>query len=939
MNPRRGGLLVILVAASAAVACRQQKDAKVWLSSDGGTVCQGLPTPSIDDLWTRYLAANPTSGRGGCASAGCHLDGSGNLPFSTAAEFVAATVGIASSKVPTVMRIVPGDPASSYLYYRLTSAAGVLQMPASGAYLDDDDRAEIAGWICAGAPGSQLDLGAPDEGVAADLAVAAPTITSFTPAQGAAGDRVTISGSGFASTASNDAVAFAGVAAAAPTSASATSLVVTVPAGAATGRITVTTAGGAATSANDFVVVPKPTITSIAPTVVLAGAPAQTLTVGGTGFVAASEVFLELGGATTPLSTHYASMSTLSADLPAAALASGAAYSVIVSNLPPSAALSNALPFTVDNPSPTLTTISPATVPTGGPAYTMTVNGGGFDPASTVTWTPTGGAATLLTTHFVAPTQLVADVPQTLIASSGTAAVTVVNPTPGGGTSAALTVTVSACSGTPILTSIAPTVAATNTTFTLTASGGCFVCGATPSAAILLGTTIEPTTLGACSGGYATQATAMLANLSAGAYTVTIKNPSGASSAGQTLTIQTPNPVPAIASISPTDIAAGAPAFTLSVYGSGFVSGATVIEWNGAPRTTQFVSSSQVTASISSADVATAGMVAVAAFNPAPGGGTSAPVSFTIVNAPAISSLSPSTAGLDVPPPVVKIMGSSFVSGATASFNGAARPTTFVSAGEVDMALQAGDTSRVGDDSVVVVNPDGIGSNTATFTIQYPQPVITLLVASSTNSCGVVASSSSFVLTISGSGFYAGATVSITDASGASTYPATVISLSSTSISASVTIASAPPGDYAQVVVSNPSPSGGPSTPAILGVATQATTIASVVSNVFSRNCVTGCHNGSSPNTLPGSMDLRTAISAAAALIGVTSVMCPPELRVLRCDPRRASSFVVDKISATSGSRACGNSSGTAGNPMPPTGAISAAQEQQIIDWVAQGAP
>ena len=64
------------------------------------------------------------------------------------------------------------------------------------------------------------------------------------------------------------------------------------------------------------------------------------------------------------------------------------------------------------------------------------------------------------------------------------------------------------------------------------------------------------------------------------------------------------NPLPHInAPLVPGQKAPGAATFTLTVNGSGFVSGA-VVNWNGNARTTTFVKSSQVTASITAADVA-----------------------------------------------------------------------------------------------------------------------------------------------------------------------------------------------------------------------------------------------------------------------------------------------------------------------------------------------
>ncbi|HVO67200.1 MAG TPA: S8 family serine peptidase [Syntrophales bacterium] len=89
------------------------------------------------------------------------------------------------------------------------------------------------------------------------------------------------------------------------------------------------------------------------------------------------------------------------------------------------------------------------------------------------------------------------------------------------------------------------------------------------------------------------------------------------------------NPVPDISSLSPASAAPGGVAFTLTVNGNNFLSNSTV-QWKGLARSTTFVSSTQLTASILASDIATAGTAAVTVVNPAPGGGTSNDAAFTI---------------------------------------------------------------------------------------------------------------------------------------------------------------------------------------------------------------------------------------------------------------------------------------------------------------------
>ncbi|MGI8773009.1 MAG: hypothetical protein ACR2JE_16415 [Acidobacteriaceae bacterium] len=89
------------------------------------------------------------------------------------------------------------------------------------------------------------------------------------------------------------------------------------------------------------------------------------------------------------------------------------------------------------------------------------------------------------------------------------------------------------------------------------------------------------------------------------------------------------NPAPVAASIAPASVVAGGPDFTLTVTGSSFISGSTVL-WNGSPRITSFVSATQLTASIYASDIAAPGGAAVGVVNPGPGGGDSNGLTVTI---------------------------------------------------------------------------------------------------------------------------------------------------------------------------------------------------------------------------------------------------------------------------------------------------------------------
>jgi trimeric autotransporter adhesin len=168
------------------------------------------------------------------------------------------------------------------------------------------------------------------------------------------------------------------------------------------------------------------------------------------------------------------------------------------------------------------------------------------------------------------------------------------------------------------------------------------------------------------------------------------------------------NPIPVLTALSPTTATAGGPAFTLTVTGSGYVSGSVVL-WNGAARPTTYVSRTQISAAIAASDIASAGTAQVSVRNPSPGGGTSGLVTMPInaVNpaAPALTSIEPSTIASGSPALSLTMRGSNFVAGSVARWNGQTLATTFVSATEVKAAVPAEKLLTLGDVPIDVSNP------------------------------------------------------------------------------------------------------------------------------------------------------------------------------------------------------------------------------------------
>src|SRR3984893_252549 len=224
----------------------------------------------------------------------------------------------------------------------------------------------------------------------------------------------------------------------------------------------------------------------------------------------------------------------------------------------------------------------------------------------------------------------------------------------------------------PTLTSISPTSGLVGQPINMTLTGTNFI------SASIVNFGANANMGGVVTNGGATLTITIPGNqlTTAGPVSVTVTNPTpgGGTTAAQTFTVN--NPVPTIATISPTNATAGGAGITLTVNGTNFNS-SSVVNFNGNARTTTFVNATQVTASITAADIAATGTFNVTVTNPTPGGGTSGNSTFSVNNpAPAITSLSPSSAIVGGTAFTLTVNGTGFVSGAMVNFNGNARPQT-----------------------------------------------------------------------------------------------------------------------------------------------------------------------------------------------------------------------------------------------------------------------
>ena len=623
----------------------------------------------------------------------------------------------------------------------------------------------------------------------------APTATSLSPTSATAGGAaftLTVNGTAFVST---SVVKFNG-AAKTTTFVSATQLTAPITAAdiatAGTASVTVTNPapGGGTSGSLSFTINPvsAPTLTSAAPTSATAGGAAFTLTLTGTGFVAGATVNFGANPAITPSSV---TSTQIVVTIPAADIATAGTVNVTVTN-PAGGGTSNAQTFTVNNPAPTATSLSPTSATAGGAAFTLTVNGTGFVSTSVVKFN-----ATAKTTIFISATQLTAAITAADIATAGTASVTVTNPAPGGGTSGSLSFTINPVSA-PTLTSAAPTSAtAGGAAFTLTLTGTGFVAGATVNFGANPAITPSSVT--------STQivATIPAADITtAGTVNVTVTNPAGGgTSNAQTFTVN--NPAPTATSLSPTSATAGGAAFSLTVNGTGFVS-TSVVKFNGAAKTTTFVNATQLTAAITAADIATAGTATVTVTNPAPGGGTSGNLSFTInaASAPTLTSVAPTSATVGGAAFTLTLTGTGFVTGATVNFGTSPTITpSSVTSTQIVATIPAADIVIAGTVNLTVTNPAGGGtSNAQTFTINNPAPTATSLSPTSATAGGAA-----FTLTVNGTGFVSTSVVKFNGAAKTTTF------VNATQLTAAITAADIATAGTASVTVTNPAPGGGTS--------------------------------------------------------------------------------------------------------------------------------
>ncbi len=630
----------------------------------------------------------------------------------------------------------------------------------------------------------------------------------------------------------------------------------------------------------------SPTFTGLSPSTVAAGASA-TLILDGVNLAIGATV--EVGGQIYPAT--FVSSSRVVAAIPA--FAAGGTYPVVVVNPTPGGGRSNAIDLNVTNPVPTVASISTTSGLRNVPV-TLTITGTNFNPSSRVSFNGTS-----LVPSSQTSTQLVVAISADRITNAGTYSVSVVNPAPGGGTSTSATFT--AQNAAPTIAALSPSTGTCCAAFTLTVDGTNFVASTTATYAGTAATVtyVSPTRI-------LLAVTAAL-NATAGSKAIAITNPSpGGGTANTTLTVQ--NEVPTLTSLSPAFATVGGAAPVVTINGTGFVSGA-VASWDGTTAaTTTYVSPTQLTVTVSAGDLATPRTRTLSVRNPSSAADSNALTFEHRTPVPTLTSISPTSGTVGVPV-TVTLTGTNFVSGASSvTLDGAALPTTYVSATRLVVELPAAGIASAGAHVLAVINASPGGGTTVaqTYTTSYSNATLTSISPTS-----VAVGSAAFSLTLNGTNFGAATQATLNGANLTTTF------VSATRIVALVPAPLLASADLAPVTVVNPSPSNTVSAAQILSITPPTPAVASV-----------------SPSTAPGGSTVDVTIEGTNFVSGSEAFLDGQVMPTSYVSATR----VVARVSVRPGV-AAGVHAITVQNPLPSTAVVGPIDFTVTVNCASLGWP
>ncbi|AXC12924.1 hypothetical protein ACPOL_3641 [Acidisarcina polymorpha] len=457
----------------------------------------------------------------------------------------------------------------------------------------------------------------------------------------------------------------------------------------------------------------------------------------------------------------------------------------ITATLTSNPAVSTPYPLTLVNPAPVITSMSPLNAPAGS-TIAVTLTGHGFVPGTTIV----SNVGSIGSTTYQSPTSVVAQL--TLPASAtGNLSLQAQNPAPGGGLGAALqsaisTLQITATNAAGTNTGTAQLGVPVNLTATVANSQYAVISWTLQGAGTLVRS--------GNNGQYATYTapTTMPSNTNV-SITASL---SSYSALATTYAISLGNPIPSVASATPTQLLTGGTQ-SVALAGSGFMPG-TVVLFNGASLPTTYTNYNSATVQVPVAANAT-GTLSLQVQNPSPGGGTGN--TFT-------ESVMPNTISLTA-------------TDADGTNTGTAELSTNVSmvaavSGSEQTAVNwsvagAGSISSNG----VYTAPAALPTNTAVtitaalasnpaITASYSLNVINPIAVISGSSPSLAPAGESTAITFTGTGFVPSTVVLVNNTPVPTTYQ------SATSVVAEVTVSPSDTGNLS-ITAQNPAPGGGTS--------------------------------------------------------------------------------------------------------------------------------
>ena len=348
------------------------------------------------------------------------------------------------------------------------------------------------------------------------------------------------------------------------------------------------------------------------------------------------------------------------------------------------------------------------------------------------------------------------------------------------------------------------------------------------------------------------------------------------------------NPTPVLTSLAPNQATAGSGATAVTVTGTGFMP-TSVGRVNGVARTTAYVSPTQLTVTLTSGDLAGAGTRAITVENPAPGGGISNALSFTVNPAgpgtPTISSIAPATATVNVATGTITVTGTNLTS-ASVTVDGVSVTPTSNTATQILLPSQT--FASAGTKTVVVTTAGG--SVNTSISVSNPAPTL-----SGISPTSVTAGAGNTTITLSGAGFVAASVVRAGATNLTTTYisptqltaviPSSLLTAAGT---LAITVFTATPGggtSAAQTFTINPAPPAAP-----------------VITNINPSSLTTG--GGATTVTITGTGFDATVIARVNGSNRTTTYISPTLIRITITEADRSAAATLAITAINTGSAA-----------------------------------